>query len=325
MECFRVRIQIVQGKEVVNMRIWKTTLFLLPLFLLFFSSAYAQEATGPNETTIISKMTLLAGLALLPFAIMLLTSFVKMIVVLSLLRNALGIQQTPPNQVLNGIALLLTIYVMFPTGLAMYEASKDLLPKAPKEAFSEESAAFIIAMIDKSKEPLRQFLIRNTITKHQTSFYQLANRVFPEPYRTQLKPTDFIVMIPSFITSQLKGAFEIGQLYTDANQNQKALADLQAALAKNPKDASALMLMGMTYSVEKDYKNARDAYEKLLVLVPKNAVVLNNLAYIYAENLGDLGKGYQLASQARDQASADPSVADTLGWINIRGGSMPPR
>jgi type III secretion protein R len=157
-------------------------------------------------------MTLLAGLALLPFAIMLLTSFVKMIVVLSLLRNALGIQQTPPNQVLNGIALLLTIYVMFPTGLAMYEASKDMLPKAPKEAFSEESAAFIIAMVDKSKEPLRQFLIRNTITKHQSSFFQLATRVFPEPYRTQLKTTDFIVMIPSFITSQLKGAFEIGVL-----------------------------------------------------------------------------------------------------------------
>ncbi len=112
----------------------------------------------------------------------------------------------------------------------------------------------------------------------------------------------------------------LAQLYTDANQNQKALADLQAALAKNPKDASALMLMGMTYSVEKDYKNARDAYEKLLVLVPKNAVVLNNLAYIYAENLGDLGKGYQLASQARDQASADPSVADTLGWIQYQRG-----
>jgi Flp pilus assembly protein TadD len=112
----------------------------------------------------------------------------------------------------------------------------------------------------------------------------------------------------------------LAQLYTAANQNQKALADLQAALAKNPKDASALMLMGMTYSVEKDYKNARDAYEKLLVLVPKNAVTLNNLAYIYAENLGDLDKGYQLASQARNLAPADPSIADTLGWILYQKG-----
>ncbi len=112
----------------------------------------------------------------------------------------------------------------------------------------------------------------------------------------------------------------LAQLYTDANQNQKALADLQAALVKNPNDAGALMLMGMTYSAQNDYKDARDAYEKLLVLAPKNAVVLNNLAYIYAENLGDLDKGYQLASQARDQASADPAVADTLGWILYQKG-----
>jgi type III secretion protein R len=156
-----------------------------------FSTGYAQEVsaatTNPN---LISKLSLLAGLALLPFCIMLMTSFVKMIVVLSLLRNALGIQQTPPNQVLNGIALLLTVYVMFPTGLAMYDASKELLPKAPKEAFSDESAAFIVELIDKSKEPMRQFLIRNTISKHQTSFYQLAFRVFPDPYKAQLKTTD---------------------------------------------------------------------------------------------------------------------------------------
>jgi type III secretion protein R len=212
------------------MRFWKFSFLLLPLFLLFFSTAWAQEGTNdllqklsPNlaqslqppevgQPNLISKLSLLAGLALLPFAIMLLTSFVKIVVVLSLLRNALGVQQTPPNQVLNGIALLLTIYVMFPTGVLMFDASKDLIAKAPKEAFSEESAAYILAVVDKSKEPLRQFLLRNTITKHQTSFYQLAARTFPEPYRSKLKPTDFIVMVPAFITSQLKGAFEIGVL-----------------------------------------------------------------------------------------------------------------
>ncbi len=110
----------------------------------------------------------------------------------------------------------------------------------------------------------------------------------------------------------------LAQLYTAANQNQKALADLQAALAKNPKDATALMLMGMTYNAEKDYKDARDAYEKLLVLIPNNGVALNNLAYLYAENLGDLDKGYQLAQKARDLAPTDPAVADTLGWIQFQ-------
>ena len=112
----------------------------------------------------------------------------------------------------------------------------------------------------------------------------------------------------------------LAQLYTAANQNQKALADLKAALAKNPNDATSLLLMGMTYNAEKDYKDASDAYEKLLAVAPNNGVALNNLAYLYAENLGQLDKGYQSARQARDLAPADPSVADTLGWILYRKG-----
>jgi type III secretion protein R len=161
----------------------------------------------------LTRMGLLACLSLLPFAIMLLTSFVKIQIVLSLLRSALGVQQTPPNQVLNGIALLVTIYVMFPTGLAMYNAAQEVIQKQnPQEMFSTENAAYIINVVDKAKEPLRGFLQRNAIGKHITSFYQLANRTFPEPYKSQLKQSDFIVLIPSFITSQLKTAFEIGVL-----------------------------------------------------------------------------------------------------------------
>jgi Flp pilus assembly protein TadD len=112
----------------------------------------------------------------------------------------------------------------------------------------------------------------------------------------------------------------LAQLYAAANQNGKVLADLSAALAKNPKDVGALLLMGMTYNAEKDYDHARDAYEKLLALTPNNVTALNNLAYIYAQNLGQLDKGYQLAHQARDLAPADPSTADTLGWILYQQG-----
>jgi tetratricopeptide (TPR) repeat protein len=112
----------------------------------------------------------------------------------------------------------------------------------------------------------------------------------------------------------------LAQLYATANQNQKALADLQAALAKNSKDAGALLLMGMTYNAEKDYPRARDAYERLLTVASNNVVALNNLAYLYSANLGQLDKGYQLARRARDLAPADPSVADTLGWILFQQG-----
>ena len=161
----------------------------------------------------LTKLAVLAGLSLLPFAIMLLTSFVKIIIVLQLLRNALGVQQVPPNQVLNGIALLVTIYVMFPTGLLMYDAAQEVIKtQNPQEMFSGQNAAYIINIVDKAKEPLRGFLQRNTLGKHITSFYQLAHRIFPEPYKAELKQSDFIVIIPSFITSQLKTAFEIGVL-----------------------------------------------------------------------------------------------------------------
>lgn len=194
------------------------------LFALFATAGYAQAAPAPaaaptaTEQTnynpdLMTKMGVLVALGLLPFAIMLLTSFVKIIVVLSLFRNALGVQQTPPNQVLNGIALLMTIYVMFPTGVAMYDAASSVIQsKNPQEMFSGESAGYLLAVIDAGKEPLREFMIRNSVSKHGTSFYTLATRIFPEPYKSQLTQTDFIILIPAFITSQLKTAFEIGVL-----------------------------------------------------------------------------------------------------------------
>ncbi|MBS0630228.1 MAG: type III secretion system export apparatus subunit SctR [Verrucomicrobia bacterium] len=191
-------------------------------FLLFFLlatstlMAQTQAPTLQPDTatpTLITQVAVLAGLSLLPFAVMLLTSYLKVVIVLSLLRNAIGVQQSPPNQVLNGIALLVTVYVMFPTGLAMYNASSDYIKQnAPQVLFSGPTATYVVNVADKAKEPLREFLQRNTVQKNMTSFYQLAYRTFPEEYRATLKPNDFIVLIPAFITSQLKSAFEIGVL-----------------------------------------------------------------------------------------------------------------
>ncbi len=172
-----------------------------------------QPAASPANPDFMTKMGVLVALSLLPFAIMLLTSFVKIVVVLSLFRNALGVQQTPPNQVLNGIALLMTIYVMFPTAVAMYDAAGPAIQSGnPQELMSGESAGYLLKVVDASKEPLRDFLIRNSVSKHANSFYTLATRIFPEPYKSMLTPNDFIIIIPSFITSQLKTAFEIGVL-----------------------------------------------------------------------------------------------------------------
>lgn len=169
--------------------------------------------SGLPPPSVIQELSAITALALLPFAIMLLTSYIKIVVVLSLLRNALGVQQSPPNQVLTGIALLMTIYVMFPTCLTMYKQGESYINKQPPtQLFSSESALYVVNVIDITKEPMRDFLQRNTLGKHMTSFYQLAYRSFPEEFRASLKPTDFIILVPAFITTQLKSAFEIGVL-----------------------------------------------------------------------------------------------------------------
>lgn len=167
---------------------------------------------GPPGLT--TQAIALTGMALLPFLIMLLTSFVKMVVVLSLLRNALGAQQAPPNQVINGVAFLLSLYIMFPTGLQMYEAAEDIIndPNSPVALISTETSQYVIEVAKVAREPLRDFLIRNSEVKHHQLFYRLMFKVLPERFRDAIDIHDFMIIVPSYITSQLKEAFEIGVL-----------------------------------------------------------------------------------------------------------------
>lgn len=80
-----------------------------------------------RRPSLITQAAVLSLLALLPFVVMILSSFMKIVVVLSLLRSALGVQQSPPNQVINGVAFMLSIYVMYPTGLKMYDAATTVV------------------------------------------------------------------------------------------------------------------------------------------------------------------------------------------------------
>lgn len=167
---------------------------------------------GPAPPALVTELAVITGLSILPFVVLLLTSFTKIVIVLSLLRNALGVQQSPPNQVINGIAILMTIYVMFPTAKLMYQESESAFKNAPADVLSKDGAAFVINVVNLAKEPLRQFLIKNTQPKLVNSFFQLAQKSFSSDPKMDLKPTDFLVMIPSYVTSQLKAAFEVGVL-----------------------------------------------------------------------------------------------------------------
>lgn len=201
----------------------KRLLFFFFSVLLVSVSAHAAQlpitpdanpqSLGVGGPGLMTELAVLAGLAILPFAIMLLTSYTKIVVVLSLLRNALGVQQSPPNPVISGIGLLMTIYVMFPTAMAMWNAGGDYVKNnQPQKLITGETAEYVVNVISYSKEPLRDFLQKNSVSKHVTSFYKLALKSFPKELRPMLKPNDFIILIPSFITSQLKAAFEIGVL-----------------------------------------------------------------------------------------------------------------
>src|SRR5215813_15312118 len=107
----------------------------------------------PNPVVLI---IILGALSLAPFVLIMLTSFVKISVVLSILRNALGTQQVPPNQVITGLAFVLTIFVMMPVGGQMYRAA-GAIPET-RDVFSEASVKNLYEASKRGKEPLRQFL-----------------------------------------------------------------------------------------------------------------------------------------------------------------------
>ena len=96
-----------------------------------------EEFDNFKRPSLITQGVVLSLFSLLPFIIMILTSFLKMVVVLSLLRSALGVQQAPPNQIINGVAFMLSLFIMYPTGIKMYEAANKTImeSKAPDSLF----------------------------------------------------------------------------------------------------------------------------------------------------------------------------------------------
>ena len=143
-------------------------------------------------------------LSLAPFAAVMLTSFTKIVVVLSLLRNALGVQQVPPNLVINGLAMVLTIYVMYPMGQQVVSDYVD-------SGLGLESAEDLITMTDIVKEPLREFLLKHTDEAEQEFFASTVRRMDVDN-ANEITPNDFIVLVPAFTISELTEAFQIGFL-----------------------------------------------------------------------------------------------------------------
>jgi len=153
----------------------------------------------------IPMMALLGGMALLPFAILMLTSFSKIAVVLSIARSAMGTQQIPPTTVLTGLAVILSLHVMAPVFEDMWKAGKASFDQA-EEAEQMIEAGMVAAA------PLRAFLYRHGHPEDRALFLDLAKQLRGEERAEEVAEQDLVVTVPAFLVSELKEAFQIGFL-----------------------------------------------------------------------------------------------------------------
>ena len=195
------------------------------------------------QTDPFSLIILLVGLSLLPFVAMVATSYLKIVVVMSLIRNALGIQSIPPNMVINALAMILTFYIMAPMASEAWSIAKTELAKprpavagasasagagasvqaagAPAPAAAAQSAKgptdgwwFETDTISKAAEPFRVFLAKHTSDRERAFFVNTAERLWAknEDEPAAVDPDSFYILIPSFCVSELTKAFQIGFL-----------------------------------------------------------------------------------------------------------------
>jgi flagellar biosynthetic protein FliP len=185
-------------------------LLIVALALAFVAPhAYAQSADlplfnstpapggGQNFTLPVQTLLVLTALSFLPAVLLLMTSFTRIIIVLSLLRHALGTQSSPPNQVLIGLALFLTLFVMSPVVDRIY--ADAYVP------YSEQKVTLMQAL-DVAQKPLKTFMLKQTREPDLALFVRLSK----QPAPATREDIGLRVLVPAFVTSELKTAFQIG-------------------------------------------------------------------------------------------------------------------
>lgn len=190
-------------------------LLLLP-FLFAGDAVFAQaEAVGGVAGQAIARplilILLLVGISIAPFVVMMTTSFVKIAVVLALIRNALGTQQIPPNPIITGLALILSLYIMVPVGVDIYKvAGQTIQQGSNKPLLSDFTVNLLVKGIREAREPVRSFLLKNVHPKEQGLFFDLGRKMRKVEEREEVTDKDFVVLIPAFVISELSEAFQIG-------------------------------------------------------------------------------------------------------------------
>lgn len=156
------------------------------------------EAEGPEDVAVVLQIVaLMTILSLAPAIMILMTSFTRLVIVFHFLRQAIGTQQSPPNQVIAGLALFMTFFIMTPVWQEVYQTS--LTP------YMAEELSFGDAL-EKAKAPLQKFMIANTREKDLALFISASGQ--PQPRNKS--EVSMLTLIPAFVISELKTAFIIG-------------------------------------------------------------------------------------------------------------------
>lgn len=185
---------------------------LILTILIFSISLFAAEEQAPVVNLSISALEepaqfvktiniaiILTLLVLAPTLLLMITSFTRLIIVFSLLRQALGLQQTPPNQIIISLSLILTIFIMEPYAKKSWEVGI--------KPYMDEQIGYDVAF-ERGVKPFKEFMIKNTREKDLALFYRIKKEENPK----NIDDVPLTLLMPAFIVSELKTAFEIGFL-----------------------------------------------------------------------------------------------------------------
>lgn len=160
-----------------------------------------------SQYDVVSFAILLGLLSLVPLIVVTTTSFLKISLVLLVLRNAIGVQQVPPTLAIYGISLAMSVFIMAPT---VQEIGKRVLT-----VDSRTADVHAIPMLDQAKnafEPLRDFMLRFSKPEQREVFLESAKKLWPKDVAREAKSDDALVLIPAFVVSELQTGYEIGFL-----------------------------------------------------------------------------------------------------------------
>lgn len=153
----------------------------------------------------VSAFGVLALLGMVPFIALVTTSFTKISIVLLLTRNALGLREAPPTMVVNGFAIILSVYVMAPVGHQAFNAYQE---QGARDG--PGSAQSLLKLASAVREPLTEFMVRNTNPRESRFFAKTARDLWPKELAGTVSERDLMVLVPAFTITELTAAFQIG-------------------------------------------------------------------------------------------------------------------